>query len=47
VGLANRDVYVPMGQWNAPGLQAREAGMGLRAIARFKPGVNMEQANAR
>lgn len=45
-GMANRDVYVPMGQWNAPGLLARDAGMGLRAIARVKPGVSIEQAKA-
>lgn len=44
--MANRDVYLPMGQWNAPGLMVREAGMGLRAIARLKPGVSIEQANA-
>jgi predicted permease len=43
-GMASRDVYLPMGQWNAPGLEAREAGMGLRAIARLKPGVSIEQA---
>lgn len=46
LGMANRDVYVPMGQWNAPGLLARNAGMGLRAIARLKPGVSIEQAKA-
>jgi predicted permease len=45
-GMGNRDVYVPMGQWNAPGLLARDAGMGLRAIARLKPGVSIDQATA-
>jgi predicted permease len=43
--MANRDVYLPIGQWDAPGLMAREAGMGLRAVARLKPGVSIEQAN--
>jgi len=45
-GLGDRDVYLPMGQWNAPGLLARNAGMGLRAIGRLKPGVSIEQAKA-
>jgi predicted permease len=44
--MASRDVYVPIGQWDAPGLEFRGAGMGLRAIARLKPGVSIEQANA-
>jgi predicted permease len=35
-----------MGQWNAPRLLARNAGMGLRAIGRLKPGVSIEQAKA-
>jgi predicted permease len=44
--LASRDVYVPMGQWRNPALKNRSAGMGMRGIARLKPGVSIEQANA-
>lgn len=44
--LRSRDVYVPMGQWRNPGLTERAAGMGIRGVARLKPGVSVEQANA-
>jgi len=44
--LRNRDVYVPIGQWKNPVLNNRDAGLGIRAIARLKPGVSIEQANA-
>ncbi len=44
--LRNRDVYVPIGQWRNPAITERGAGMGIRGIARLKPGVSMEQANA-
>jgi predicted permease len=44
--LASGDVYVPMGQWDAPWLKLRSAGMGMRVVARLKPGVTMDQANA-
>jgi len=40
------DVYVPIGQWNHPGLNVRGAGLGIHGVARFKPGVTMEQARA-
>ena len=40
------DVYVPIGQWNSPGLQDRSAGLGLRGIGRLKPGVTLAQAQA-
>jgi putative ABC transport system permease protein len=40
------DVYVPMGQWNNPGLQNRGAGLGLNGIGRLKPGVTLAQAQA-
>jgi predicted permease len=44
--LRNRDVYVPIGQWKNPVLNYRDAGLGIRAIARLKPGVSIEQAKA-
>jgi len=46
LSFRSRDVYVPIGQWRNPGLTERSAGLGIRAIARFKPGVTLEQANA-
>jgi predicted permease len=44
--LTSRDVYVPMGQWKNPYLNDRGSGMGMRGIARLKPGVSLQQANA-
>jgi len=44
--LPSRDVYMPMGQWANPSLTDRASGMGMRGIARLKPGVTIEQANA-
>jgi predicted permease len=44
--LRSRDLYVPIGQWTNPGLTERGAGLGIRGIARLKPGVSMGQANA-
>jgi len=40
------DVYVPIGQWNPPGLKSRGAGLGLHGIGRLKPGVTIAQAEA-
>ncbi len=40
------DVYVPIGQWNNPGLENRGAALGLHGIGRLKPGVTFEQAQA-
>ncbi len=40
------DVFVPIGQLNAPALKRRGAGMGLHGIGRLKPGVTVEQARA-
>jgi len=37
-------IFVPAGQWNNPLLLNRGAGLGFHGIARFKPGVNLEQA---
>jgi predicted permease len=44
--MGSRDVYVPIGQWKNPNLTERAAGLGIRGIARLKPGVSLEQANA-
>jgi len=41
-----RDVFVGMGQWNNPLLQHRAAGLGIHGLARLKPGVTVEQAQA-
>jgi predicted permease len=38
------DLYVPIGQWQQPGLTNRFAGLGLHGIARLKPGVTLAQA---
>ena len=40
------DVYVPIGQWNNPGLPYRGAGLGIHGIGRLNPGVSIEQARA-
>ena len=40
------DVYIPIGQWNNPELLNRFAGLAIHGIARLKPGVNIDQANA-
>ncbi len=40
------DVFVPIGQLNAPALKRRGAGMGLNGIGRLKPGVTVEQGRA-
>ena len=40
------DVYVPIGQWNNPALQNRQAALGLHGIGRLKPGVTLAQAQA-
>jgi len=40
------DLYVPVGQWQQPALNNRFAGLGLHGIARLKPGVTLEQAQA-
>lgn len=41
-----RDVYVPIGQWNNPFLAKRSAPLGIHGIGRLKPGVTLEQARA-
>lgn len=42
----NRQVYVPVGQWDNSLLLDRGAGMGLHGIGRLKPGVTLDQARA-
>jgi predicted permease len=41
-----RELYVPIGQWNHPLLPKREAGLGIHGIARLKPGISIDQARA-
>ena len=40
------DIYVPIGQFQNPALNDRGAGLGIHGIARLKPGVTLEQAQA-
>ena len=40
------DIYVPLGQFRNPALNDRGAGLGIHGIARLKPGVTLEQAQA-
>ncbi len=40
------DVFVPIGQWDAPQLQNRSAGLGLHGMGRLKPGVTVAQGQA-
>ncbi|MGH9498946.1 MAG: ABC transporter permease [Terriglobales bacterium] len=42
----DKDVYVPLGQWNNPLFRDRHTGMGMDAVGRLKPGVTKEQAKA-
>ena len=42
----DRDLYVPIGQWNNPILPNRAAGLGMHGIGRLKPGISVEQAQA-
>jgi predicted permease len=41
-----RDVYLPLGQWDFPGLQNRKSALALHGIGRLKPGVTVAQAQA-
>ncbi len=45
-GLLDRDVYVPIGQWDNNALSQRGAGLGIHGFARLKPGVTLVQARA-
>jgi predicted permease len=40
------DIYAPIRQWGHPGLQNRQAALGLHGIGRMRPGVTLEQAKA-
>ena len=40
------EIYVPLGQWDSADLRDRHAHMGLRGIARLKPGVTLGAAEA-
>jgi predicted permease len=40
------DVYIPMGAWDTKALIDRGAGLGIRGVARLKPGVTLAQAQA-
>jgi predicted permease len=42
----DKDVFVPLGQWNDPLFRDRHTGMGMDAVGRLKPGVTVEQARA-
>ena len=41
-----QDIYAPIRQWNNDALMHRGAGLGIHGIARLKPGVSLEQAQA-
>jgi predicted permease len=43
--LLEQEVYVPIGQWEAPVLM-RGNGLGIEGIGRLRPGVTMKQARA-
>jgi predicted permease len=38
------DIYAPLGEFRAPALSSRLAGLGIHGLARLKPGVTIEQA---
>ena len=40
------DIYAPIGQWQNTALKDRAAGLGIHGLARLKPGVTLEQAQA-
>ena len=42
----NKDVFVPLGQWNDPLFRDRRTGMGMDGLGRLKPGVTVEQGRA-
>ncbi len=44
--LFDSEVYALLGQWNAPAMRNRSAGLGLHGIGRLKPGVSLAQARA-
>ena len=42
----DRDVYVPIGQWDDPSFRDRRISVSAHAIGRLKPGVTLRQAQA-
>lgn len=42
----DRDVYIPIGQWNDPSFRDRRISVSAHAVARLKPGVALPQAQA-
>jgi len=42
----DKDVFVPIGQWNDPLFRDRHTGMGMDAVGRLKPGVTADQGRA-
>ena len=42
----NTEIYLPLGQWTDPTFLNRRVGMGMRVLARLKPGISVEQARA-
>ena len=40
----DRDVYIPLGQWNDPSFRDRRVDESAYAIGRLKPGVTLAQA---
>jgi predicted permease len=42
----DRDVYVPIGQWNDPSFRDRRISVSARSIGRLKPRVTLRQAQA-
>jgi putative ABC transport system permease protein len=45
-GFRERDVYVPIVQWDNPLLMKRGGGLGFHGIGRLKPNLNLDQARA-
>jgi putative ABC transport system permease protein len=41
-----RDVYTPIGQWNAPSFRDRRISVSAHSVGRLKPGVTLAQAQA-
>jgi len=42
----DRDVYMPIGQWNDPLFRDRRVDLSAHAVGRLKPGITLEQAKA-
>ncbi|HKV48502.1 MAG TPA: ABC transporter permease [Candidatus Acidoferrales bacterium] len=42
----NTDIFIPIGQWDAPLFRDRRTGMGMDAVGRLAPGVTLAQAQA-